>query len=108
MSAGTRRRGIRPVRWEGERVRVESSGHSQGNPRIFELVENAPKTGKSPTVWAWPLFMEYIKVAGQPVRGPWPPHQQPRPDPTEVDSVPMAVPDPEARHYSTTPAPTEP
>ena len=27
---------------------VESSGHSRGNPRLYELIENAPKTGKSP------------------------------------------------------------
>ena len=32
-------------------MRIESTGHSKGNPRLFELVENAPKTGKSPTVW---------------------------------------------------------
>jgi hypothetical protein len=29
------------------------------------------------------------------VAGPWPPHQQPRPDPEE-DSLPVAVPDPES------------
>ncbi len=74
---------------------VESSGHSQGNPRIFELIEHAPKTGKSPTVWAWPELIDYLKVAGQPVQGPWPPHQQARPDPDE-DSMPVAVPDPQA------------
>jgi len=73
---------------------VESSGHSQGNPRLYELFENAPKTGKSPTVWAFPQLMEYLKVAGQPVQGPWPPHQQPRPDP-EMESTPVAVPDPQ-------------
>ena len=60
---------------------VESSGHSKGNPRLYELIENAPKTGKSPTVWAFPQLVEYLKVAAQPVQGPWPPHQQPRPDP---------------------------
>ena len=60
---------------------VESSGHSQGNPRLYELVENAPKAGKS-TVWAWPQLIDYLKVAGQPVQGPWPPDQKPRPDPT--------------------------
>jgi hypothetical protein len=76
-------------------MRIESSGHSRGNPRLFELVEHAPKTGKSPTVWAWPELMDYLKIAGQPVAGPWPPHQQPRPDPEE-DSLPVAVPDPEA------------
>lgn len=71
---------------------VESDGHSRGNPRLYELVEHTPKTGKSPTVWAWPQLMEYLKVAGQPVPGPWPPHQEPRPDPEE-DSMPVAVAD---------------
>jgi hypothetical protein len=71
---------------------IESSGHSRGNPRMYELVENAPKEGKSPTVWAWPQLIDYLKVAGQPVAGPWPPHQQPRPDPAE-DTLPVAVPD---------------
>jgi hypothetical protein len=36
---------------------IESNGHSQGNPRLYdlyELIEHAPKSGKSPTVWAWP------------------------------------------------------
>ena len=73
---------------------VESDGHNEGNPRMYELIENAPKTGKSPTVWAFPQFVEYLKVAGQPVQGPWPPHQEPRPDPTAIDSGPVAVPDP--------------
>ena len=76
-------------------MRIESSGHSEGNPRLYELIENAPKTGKSPTVWAWPELMDYLKIAGQPVAGPWPPHQEPRPDPEE-ESLPVAVPDPEA------------
>ena len=76
-------------------MRIESSGHSQGNPRLYEVVEHTPKTGKSPTVWAWPELMDYLKIAGQPVAGPWPPHQEPRPDPEE-DSLPVAVPDPEA------------
>ena len=72
---------------------IESSGHSRGNPRLYELVEGAPKTGKSPTVWAWPQLMDYLKIAGQPVPGPWPPHQEPRPDPEE-DSLPVAVAEP--------------
>jgi hypothetical protein len=75
-------------------MRIESSGHSRGNPRLFELVEHSPKTGKSPTVWAWPELMDYLKIAGQPVPGPWPPHQEPRPDPEE-DSLPVAVAEPE-------------
>src|SRR5690349_24729856 len=77
-------------------MRIESSGHSQGNPRLYELIENAPKTGKSPTVWAWPELIDYLKIAGQPVPGPWPPHQEPRPGP-EYESLPAAAADPEAR-----------
>lgn len=75
---------------------IESNGHSKDNPRLFELIENAPKTGKSPTVWAWPQLVDYLKVAGQPVAGPWPPHQEPRPDP-DYDSGPQAVADPYGR-----------
>ena len=63
--------------------------------RRYELIEHAPKTGKSPTVWAWPQLVDYLKVAGQPVQGPWPPHQQPRPDP-DAESMPVAVDDPES------------
>jgi hypothetical protein len=71
---------------------VESTGDSPGNPRLYKVIEHAPKTGKSPTVWAWPQLIDYLKVAGQPVQGPWPPHQQRRPDP-EAESLPVAVPD---------------
>ena len=46
-------------------MRIESDGHSRGNPRLYELIEHAPKTGKSPTVWAWPELIDYLKVAGQ-------------------------------------------
>jgi hypothetical protein len=73
---------------------IESDGHSRGNPRIYELIENAPKTGKSPTIWAWPEVMDWFRIAGQPVPGPWPPHQQPRPNPEE-ESLPVAVVEPE-------------
>ena len=51
-------------------MRMESDGHSRGNPRLYELIENAPKEGKSPTVWAWPQLIDYLKIAGQPVAGP--------------------------------------
>ena len=88
-------------------MRIESDGHSRGNPRLYELIEHAPKTGKSPTVWAWPELIDYLKVAGQPVAGPWPPHQQPRPDPEE-DSLPVAVADPESRQPAEPPARPEP
>ena len=66
-------------------MRVESDGHSRDNPRFFELIENAPRNegGKSPSVFAWPELVDFLKVAGQPVAGPWPPHQEPRPDPEE-------------------------
>jgi len=69
---------------------IESDGHSRGNPRIYELIESAPKTGKSPTIWAWPEVVDWLRVAGQPVPGPWPPHQRPRPNPEE-ESLPEAV-----------------
>jgi hypothetical protein len=70
-----------------------AGGGGRGNPRLYELVEHAPKTGQSPTIWAWPQVIEYLKVAGQPVQGPWPPHQEPRPDPSD-ESLPVAIPDP--------------
>jgi hypothetical protein len=73
---------------------IESSGH--GQRRMFELIADAPKTGKSPTIWAWPQLTEYLKVASQPVAGPWPPHQEPRPDPEE-DTLPVAVAEPDLR-----------
>ena len=72
---------------------MESDGHSRGNPRIYELIEGAPKTGKSPTIWAWPEVTDWFKIAGQPVPGPWPPHQEPRPNPEE-ESLPVAVAEP--------------
>ena len=73
-------------------VSVESSGFERGNPRFFELISNSPKEGDSPTIWAWPQITEYLKVAGQPVMGPWPPHQERREDP-DSDSGPTAVKD---------------
>jgi hypothetical protein len=76
-------------------MRIESDGHSRGNPRLYELIENTPKTGPSPTMWAWPELIDHLKLAGQPVPGPWPPHQEPRPDPA-AESLPVAVPDPGA------------
>lgn len=76
---------------------IGSTVTSMGNPRMAELFANTPKEGKSPTVFAFPQLVEFLGVAGQPVQGPWPPHQQPRPDPDEVDSLPVAVPDPEGR-----------
>ena len=33
-----------------------------------------------------------LKIAGQPVPGPWPPHQVPRPDPAP-EEIPIAVPE---------------
>jgi len=71
---------------------------------MYELFESAPKTGATPTVWAFPQFMEFLKVAGQPVQGPWPPHQRPRPDPSDVEALPVAIPDPEpGSHRAPTP-----
>lgn len=73
---------------------IESTGHSRGSPRLYELVEHTPKEGDSPTIWEWPQLINWFKVAGQPVPGPWPPHQEPRPDP-EAEAVPVAVSEPE-------------
>ena len=72
----------------------ESGGSTAGTPRMAELFKDAPKTGKSPTVFAFPQLVEYLGVAGQPVQGPWPPHQEPRPDPTDIEGTPVAIPDP--------------
>jgi hypothetical protein len=72
------------------KMAVESTGQERGNPRFYALIENAPKTGKSPTIWAWPQITEFLKVASQPVQGPWPPHQDVRPDPDASD-MPVAV-----------------
>jgi hypothetical protein len=69
---------------------------------MYELFENAPRTGRSPTIWAFPQLVDFLKVSGQPVQGPWPPHQEPRPDPSEAEAGPVAVPDPlnDPRHRS--------
>ena len=72
----------------------DDSAAARGNPRLYELIENTPKEGPSPTIWAWPEIIDYLQVAGQPVQGPWPPHQEPRPDPSD-ETLPVAIPDPE-------------
>jgi hypothetical protein len=58
-------------------MRIESDGHGRGNPRLYELIEHAPKTGAgpSPTIWAWAEISDYLKIAGQSVPGPWLPHR---------------------------------
>lgn len=60
---------------------------------MYELVENAPKEGASPTIFAFSELVDWLKIAGQPVQGPWPPHQQRRPDP-DADSGPVAIVEP--------------
>jgi hypothetical protein len=85
-------------------TRVADESGRAGNPRLAELFKDAPRTGKSPTVFAFPQLVEYLGVAGQPVQGPWPPHQEPRPDPTDIESGPVAIPDPASR--APAPAPT--
>jgi hypothetical protein len=50
------------------------------------------KDPTSPTIWAWPEVVDMLKIAGQPVPGPWPPHQVPRPDPAP-EEIPIAVPE---------------
>ena len=72
-------------------------GGRAGNPRLAELVKDAPNTGKGPNLVACPPLVEYLGVAGQPVQGPWPPHQEPRPDPTDIEGTPVAIPDPASR-----------
>jgi hypothetical protein len=74
---------------------VEDEAADQGhrNPRLYELFKDAPKTGSSPTVWAFPQLIDHLKVASQPVQGPWPPHQEPRPEP-DAESLPVAIADP--------------
>lgn len=76
----------------------ESSRRDAGNPRMYELIVDSPKEGKSPTIWAWPQVTEYLKVSAQPVQGPWPPHQDARPDPN-ADSEPVAIPDTQGSEY---------
>lgn len=87
---------------------MTSSGSlpSERNPRIFELIEHSPTEGQSPTIWAWPQIVDYFKVAGQPVQGPWPPHQEPRPDPSD-ENLPVAIPDPQSSARLSGPHPTE-
>ena len=71
------------------------------NDRIYDLVKHVPKEneGASPSIWAWPQVMDLWKVAGQPVPGPWPPHQEARPD-REAESIPVAIPERQARRVS--------
>jgi hypothetical protein len=68
---------------------------SPGSPRIYELIQDAPGKGKPNSVWAWPEVVDFLKVAGQPVPGPWPPHQEPRPDPSLESGEAVAVSEPE-------------
>jgi hypothetical protein len=74
---------------------------ARGNPRIYDLIKHVPKEteGKSPSIWAWPQVVDLFKVAGQPVPGPWPPHQEARPDP-ESESIPIAIPEQRTRRVS--------
>ena len=82
-------------------TRAELGGTVAENPRIYDLVKHVPKEseGKSPSIWAWPQVIDLWKVAGQPVPGPWPPHQEARPDP-EAESIPVAIPERQARRVS--------
>jgi hypothetical protein len=75
---------------------------------MAELFKDAPRTGKSPTVFAFPQLVEYLGVAGQPVQGPWPPHQERRPDPTDIEGTPVAIPDPASRPAQAAPTPAAP
>jgi hypothetical protein len=77
---------------------AEPQESAPGSPRIYDLIKHTPKEseGKSPPIWAWPQVIGLWKVAGQPVPGPWPPHQEPLPDP-EAESTPVAVREQRAR-----------
>lgn len=74
---------------------------SPGSPRIFELIQDAPgknnrdRVGGDNSVWAWPEVTEFLKIAGQPVPGPWPPHQESRPDPSLASAEATAVSEPD-------------
>jgi hypothetical protein len=61
---------------------------------MYELIQDAPKTGRSPTLSDFPAVVGWLKVASQPVPGPWPPHQESRPDPSD-ESGPVAVAEPD-------------
>src|ERR1700727_2323768 len=80
MALTSQRHGCRLIMGRSGLMRIESDGHNRGNPRIYQLID-------------------YLKVAGQPVAGPWPPHQEPRPDPEE-DTLPVAVADPQSPQRS--------
>ena len=81
---------------------ADKSEGGRGTPRIYDLIKHVPKEGKSPTIWAWPQVVDMLKIAGQPVPGPWPPHQQPRPDPA-AESIPEAVPEQRTRRVVSLP-----
>lgn len=75
---------------------TEPGGQTSRNHRMAELFgepDPDPAPGSSPTIFAFPAMVDFMKVAGQPVAGPWPPHQQPRPDP-EDEAGPVAIPEP--------------
>ena len=78
----------------------EDFNASPGSPRIYELIQDAPgknnqhRKGGDNSVWAWPEVTDFLKVAGQPVPGPWPPHQEARPDPEVGSAEPHAVAEP--------------
>jgi len=80
---------------------AEPQGSAPRNTRIYDLVKHIPEKveGKSPTIFAWPQVIDMFKVAGQPVPGPWPPHQEARPEP-EAESIPVAIPERQARRVS--------
>lgn len=86
---------------------ADSPEDGRGNSRIYDLIKHTPKPteGKSPSIWAWPQVIDMFRVAGQPVPGPWPPHQEARPDP-EAESIPVAIPEGQARRVSLPRRPT--
>lgn len=86
-----------PLTWGTQGAEVEfDKPRYAGGPRIAELFVDLPTENtdpRTPTIWAWPEVVDFLKIAGQPVPGPWPPHQNNRPDPSDLgyEAAPTAV-----------------
>lgn len=96
-----------PMTWgtAGKLYEPPSKARHPGSPRIYELIETLPtenKDPRTPTIWAWPEVVDMLRIAGQPVPGPWPPNQNPRPDPSApgYEAVPVAVAEPRGAEES--------
>ena len=88
------RRRIGAPSCERRAMPVESTGTARATHAFTSFSRMRRKPARARRSSLFPELIDFLKVAGQPVQGPWPPHQQPRPDPEE-ESMPVAVPDPE-------------